>query len=219
MIRLAGHGSSKVAAHLAIGQDGVIEFQVEGGSMSISAVSQYQHMGVLQHVTGSLTPEIKHRVGAMFEEYRKIRGPVLANQGLQMSVRLSFEQSLLESKLFYNAALWARLSKADWGRLSKAYMTAVRAAVGQQCRRGQQNMSDVKVLQLAGKHHVRVQVTSGGEWTSMLASALEAIWQVSPGLRSSMPDPKLDLQEWIRAIAGDLRTWRGVLLSGRTWLK
>lgn len=99
-------------------------------------VCMYKHMGTKSTVSMRDSSEIDHRSVQMYDSFRPARSRVYANDHLTAHTRIQLSDSLLETRLLYNAFLWTRLSPAANRMLSNGCFAPWRAIFHLESRAG-----------------------------------------------------------------------------------
>ena len=105
---LQGPGSNKARVELAKSQ--VLTVQCAGTEYAIQVTDKYKHMGGLVVPSGDLGPEIANRTQQARGAAVKSRTRFFSNPAYTEKARLMASDMLVESRLFYNAAVWANIS-------------------------------------------------------------------------------------------------------------
>ena len=76
-------------------------------------VATYRHLGGLLHVDGSLRAEVKARVGASWQAFRKHRRKVLASPVVGTRDKALLFTTLIESTLYFGVGAWPRVTTVE----------------------------------------------------------------------------------------------------------
>ena len=127
LLHFAGHGSRRVRHHWLIQQNATIPVNLAGGAAGrVQIVANYTHLG--STVSFDRTPQldIKKRSAAARETRRRIHRPLLTNQHLTISERLTMHWSLVVRKFLHGAGLWTFRLDRDFSSFSAAYLSLIR---------------------------------------------------------------------------------------------
>lgn len=83
------------------------------GRVFLNVVAKYKHLGTLFAAKGTMTPEIKQRVGHARAEFQKFRKQIYSNTVLPVKTRVELFNSLVLSGLSFNVAIWPALKKQE----------------------------------------------------------------------------------------------------------
>ena len=151
MLSLRGAGA-KHAFKTVFANGSVISFTAGGTEdpISVRVVDVYKHMGVKVHKSACVEQELVARCGQTLSTCANLRCKVFKSKILSVDVKISLVQSLLHSRLFYNAQLWPLLNTKQKRKLQHAYVATYRAALSLFNRHDNAERStDIQVLESA----------------------------------------------------------------------
>ena len=119
--------------------------------VSVCLAADYKHLGVRFTGDADLTQEISHRLGQARAAYNELRKPVFANKHIALKARLTLFNSLVASRLFFGAATWSYVSKAQLQKLEGQLMMYYRRILDCGFWHQQANKSDAELRAL---HHL-----------------------------------------------------------------
>ena len=127
VLELRGKGAPDVKHAVYIDNDMQILFS--NGELAIRVVPSYQHLGSHQP---NIATEIKHRS----REHAAVIGPlkkaVFSNKNLDMQTKRVYANALADTKLWFNAATWPRLSEQQYASLDACIMKRIAPMTGMQ---------------------------------------------------------------------------------------
>ena len=80
------------------------------GVVDLCVVRYYKHMGALSSPECNVAPEVRARVRLARAAFVEFRSGVFANRGLNVNTRMEFLHAFVDSRLFYGASTWCKLS-------------------------------------------------------------------------------------------------------------
>ena len=207
------------------------------GRVFLNVVAKYKHLGTLFAAKGSMTPEIKQRVGHARAEFQKFRKQIYANTVLPVKTRVELFNSLVLSGLSFNVAVWPALKKQEHNcfrnGLHGLYASLAFAIWGQETYqwRDEQIMTKLQVpdattlmiiarlrylhhLVVKGDEYVWAFVHYDGEWLGLIAHDL--LWLQRQCCKAApRVDPRDDWQPWSQLVQAK-GTWRSILKRAMT---
>ena len=99
------------------------------GAIPVQTVSRYQHLGSLLQGDAESDSEVWARIRMAQDALGMLRRGAFQVRGLSTPCRVALLETLVFSRLFYNAATWVTIHRPAWKALQQFYHRAVRAAV------------------------------------------------------------------------------------------
>ena len=121
LLALKGPGSRKLKEKLLIGGAGKLPIVQEHSTEHVGLVSAYKHLG--SYAQGDATPhrELQHRIASA----RKAWGPLLknlwSNKNIAHGNKVMLFQSLVMSRMLYNAHVWSWYQESEIQKLQAAF--------------------------------------------------------------------------------------------------
>ena len=170
----------------------------------------------------------------MYDKFAPMRRNVFRNPSVLMETRTELCTSLLHTRLLYNCCTWSPLKIHEARKLQQAYLVhhrvmhdMVNLSVGARYTDVQvyvaakaltlgvevriQRLRYLARLMSMGPpvliHLILLQVGSPNSWITLIMDDLHQAWQSCDNLQSTMPDPLLDISEWLRCIALFPKVW------------
>ena len=205
-------------------------------------VKEYKHMGAISNIRLDMQFEVRNRVTSMHTIFRPARNRVFANKALTLVARSRYAESLLESRLLFDAAAWEPMNVTVLGKLSHAYMAPLRAVAGMRNLKTGVHYSNHQVLTHLGRPsvthklsllrlrylcsftsqaslpHMRVilhQRRSGSSWLSLVIQDLLWCYNSFECLYTTLHSPITHVQEWFEYIRNNQTSWRGLVVKAR----
>ena len=98
-------------------------------ALPVQTVSRYQHLGSLLQGDAESDGEVWARIRMAQDALRMLRRGAFQVRGLSQACRVALLETLVFSRLFYNAATWVTIHRPAWKALQQFYHRAVRTAV------------------------------------------------------------------------------------------
>ena len=100
------------------------------GAVTVQAKTALVHLGVTHASSGSMAPEIAHRLSSARHSARPLRRHVFTEPALELAYKRCFLQALVYSMLLYNAATWHDITTASLVHFNAFYMGLLRTITG-----------------------------------------------------------------------------------------
>ena len=111
---LRGRGAPQLRKEIFVVQQGSIPLEAPDGfpqtNPTLKVVGQYNHLGTCMGQELNMKGEIDRRVGQAQTAFRLLQKPVFKNRRISVRTRFQLLESLVCTKLFYNAGVWSPLS-------------------------------------------------------------------------------------------------------------
>ena len=108
----------------------MIKFPEVAGASYLNFVKPNEHLGSYIADDGHLGEDAKHRARSANAAYIPLAAKLFAATRVAVDVRLSFADSLVFARLFYNTHLWQAENKQALRTLNNVYMRTLRAIAG-----------------------------------------------------------------------------------------
>jgi len=154
LLELRGKGAPDAKRRVYIEHDMKIFFGTES-QLSINVTRRYKHLGGLQPNIGS---EIKHRARGHATAIGPLKKVVFRHSDLDRDSKKIFASALANTKLWYNAATWPKLTEAQHISLDQSIMKCIAPMSGKQwktkdvrtsyaaiCAEVEEPLSDIKL--------------------------------------------------------------------------
>ena len=76
------------------------------GDIRLNVVDKYKHLGGMITVTGNMTPEMEHRACSALQAFTPLAMRIFGSLHVPTCLKMSFVQSLIYSRLLFNAHVW-----------------------------------------------------------------------------------------------------------------
>eukprot|EP00972_Heterocapsa_arctica_P097416 14370979-Heterocapsa_arctica.AAC.1 len=126
MIALAGRHARTARRELFRKAPAQLEFGCPGVAVCLDDV--YRHLGGAVARDGCMGPEVAARRGETAKALGPLRKAVFRRRGLPAESKIVFGESLALSRLYFNAAVWERLSGAQLRGLQTDTLQVYRGA-------------------------------------------------------------------------------------------
>ena len=159
LLFIRGAGSRALRGHIFNQPDPFLDIDNVPQEFSRVVVSLcYRHLGSRIQLGRSILPEIKARLGAATQVYRKHRRAIFQNKLLTLDRRKYLFNTMVMSIVKYNTGTWAELSKAESkffvSRIMTMYRGLLRATVPEDQLRYWNNSMVLATLGLADPHQL-----------------------------------------------------------------
>jgi hypothetical protein len=140
--------SRKVSRHFAVNYPGAVPFtDYTGTQREAPIVQQYKHMGGQLRANGVVLPELKARYSSLQSMIKPLEKRIFANPFIPVDKKLYTAQTILYTRLLYNAGTWPSLNLVELRYFHSRMMTINRHVVQQFNNEGSVHTSDVEILQ------------------------------------------------------------------------
>ena len=237
MLILRGHGIMKAWQELAY--DGGHRIKVPGSTEYVNLVSSYKHLGCEVYTSGSNMLFAKSRASKALSANVPIATRLFGSPWVSTSVKRSFQNSLCNSRLFFNAHVRV-LTPKELRILNSSYMKVLRRIAGMVRFNGSQP-ADVVVRELMNAPSVdciimkmRLQYlrrllcsqcapltallsakdtygVSASPLAKLIAEDLDFVYNSSALARDSLCAPTTSPEAWKRFIVESSSAWDGII--------
>jgi hypothetical protein len=108
--------SRKVSRHFAVNYPGAVPFtDYTGTQREAPIVQQYKHMGGQLRANGVVLPELKARYSSLQSMIKPLERRIFANPFIPVDKKLYTAQTILYTRLLYNAGTWPSLNLVSLG--------------------------------------------------------------------------------------------------------
>ena len=146
MLRYRGRGAAKRLD--ARRSDRGLGIHIDDGNF-LHIVGEYKHLGGLITASGSVAPEVTHRVSAAMSSYGPLSGRLFGASEVPTPLKMAFLRSLVLSRLLYNVHTLT-MTPAAMARMNVPYMRALRCIAGERRFDASCAKSDLDVRRLLG---------------------------------------------------------------------
>eukprot|EP00439_Symbiodinium_sp_Y106_P035818 s286_g4.t1 len=126
----AGPGSRSARRELFGAKASLPILHENSPASSLPLVDHYRHLGVIQAVGGSITLELRQRIGSAWSVFRECRGRVFKSGRLSIRRKGAILQSLVFPRLLYGAGAWPPLSRGDAHKFQATVLSMYRQLLG-----------------------------------------------------------------------------------------
>ena len=233
VLDIRGKGSHEVKRELYRHSQPCLDVMTRhSGRIFLHIVAKYKHLGTVFAAKGSMTPEIRQRLGQSRAEFQKFRKRIYANKSLPVRTRVELFKSLVLSGLSFNVAVWPALKKQEHHNyasgLNGLYGSLAAAIWGQEVYEWREEHVTAKlqvpdattlivISRLRYLHHlvtkadeyVWAYIHHDGEWLGLIAHDL--LWLQRQCARATPTvDPRDDWQPW-SVLVRERGVWRSLL--------
>ena len=114
VLDVRGKGAIQVRKELFRHKPPVLQVETSSlGTIFISIVSKYKHLGTIFAHKGSMSPEIRARLGQARADFQRLRKRLFSNPALPERTRIQLFYTLVMTGLLYNIAVWPPLSRRE----------------------------------------------------------------------------------------------------------
>ena len=233
-----GPGSRHAKRKVLLDGGSIIKVRLASGEeCSLRIVDAYKHLGGYVAADASMRREIGNRASSGMTVYMELRKPIFADRRLPLATKSQLADALVDSRHFYNAAIWPRLPERELKRVeiscAKPYRTMlglqlrkdaplVASGVVLQCSRATSTKACVSLARLRYLPrltrsappllHALIVATSGSpdSWMAALKEDLGWLRDMSCRSRTDMPHPD-NIAAWMRYAADSRQRWSTML--------
>jgi hypothetical protein len=112
MLRYRHKNSSKALDNRRVPSGKIsIKLPPSCGDNQLNVVDKYKHLGGMITVTGNMTPEMEHRASSALQAFTPLATRIFGSVHVPTHLKMSFVQSLIYCRLFFNAHVWETTPK------------------------------------------------------------------------------------------------------------
>ena len=191
-------------------------------------------MGATAGSCTTMNYEVKLRIISLSSVYVPSRKRLFANRSLSISARSYYADSLLHSRLLFDAGTWKPLSSSAAVSIRRAYITPYRTLAGLSNEKDEK-FSNVQVLVAVQRptisevlaikrlkyfrsfivhssdEHFRLIALMCGikdTWLHQVLQDTRCMWNNNENMFTSMPDPLVEFGPWIQVAVHDSLKWK-----------
>ncbi|CAE7243636.1 unnamed protein product [Symbiodinium sp. CCMP2592] len=199
-------------------------------------VAVYKHLGVKIEAAGSLLPEIKQRVAQAWIAFREGRTKVFRSKRLTPSRKGCLLRTLVMSRLTFGSGAWRTLRVGEYQAFSRCIVALYRQCLGIPHDGDQevtteaicsllQQPDPLTILRVERLRYARQLVATGPDvlwallkqdpaFTGAIQDACGWLFRWVSGT-STLGDPNVDWDSWVRVMVDRPRLFRGLVKRGR----
>ena len=120
LLDLRGQGSQESRRQICL-NDNVLEVSSDYEPYHINVVGSYRHLGTWIQVRGGLAKDVSTKMAIAHQTITRFRTQIFGNRGMELKIKLRFYESLIQSAIIFNAAVWRPRNQRQYSQLEAGF--------------------------------------------------------------------------------------------------
>ena len=204
-----GRGSRGARQKVVVEHGAIVPVvQANGTERSLRVVESYKHLGGQAAADASMRPELCNRIRSAKAVYGGLQRPLFADKGIPLRTRSHLAESLVDSRIFCNAATWPGMQEVYIHKMEVSRARPYRTMLGLELRPETALVPCRQVIQCA-----RAMPTDRCISLARLRYLPRFQRSAPPLLYALAWATAADEDSWMKALEEDLRWLQGLMVA------